>query len=59
MSQGIFIFILDKLLQFTVFMMKSTENMEILIHGSTALKFLIIYPWEPLSTTKYSVFMED
>jgi hypothetical protein len=40
-------------------MIKSTENMVILIHGNTVHKFSIIYPSVLLLTTKYSVFMVD
>lgn len=39
-------------------MMKQLENTEMLIHGNTALKFLIILVLELLLKEKYSVFME-
>lgn len=49
---------LDKLRPFMVFTTKSTENMEIQTHGSTALKFLITYHSELSLTTKFSVSTE-
>jgi len=40
-------------------MTKLIENMEILIHGNIALKFLTTCQLEQSSMEKLSVFMED
>lgn len=50
MSQGINNLNIDKSQQFMDFMMKSTESMAILTLGNIALKFLIIFLWEPSLT---------
>jgi len=49
---------LDKLQLFMVFMTKSIKSMEILILGSTALKFLITYLWEPLSIVIFFLIID-
>ena len=50
---------LGKLLQFTDFMMKLFENMEMQTHGNIAPKFLIIWELELLLRERFSVSMVD
>ena len=59
MNLGKSVFILDKLQQSMDFMMKSTKNMEIQIHGNIAQMCLIIYLLELLSMVIYFVCMVD
>lgn len=57
-NPGTFPFYSDKSQLCMDFTTKSTENMEIQIHGNTALRSLITFQLVPLLTEKHSAFTE-